>query len=57
MKGSIPSKPAYRKPKNWNLTHRQRLAIARELKRFLVEPFPNGAEIIEWNGVEGGLKP
>jgi hypothetical protein len=56
-KGTIPSKPAYRKPKGWNLTHLQKMRIAADLKKFCEEPFPNGATIIEWNGVEGGLKP
>lgn len=35
MKGKIPSKPSYRKPAGWNLTHKQvlyRMRIAKELK-------------------------
>jgi len=31
--------------------------IAKELLKFCNEPFPNGAEIKEWNGVDGGLFP
>lgn len=34
-----------------------RKRIAEELQRFCEEPFPNGATIIEWNGVDGGMNP
>lgn len=34
-----------------------KLRIAAELKQFCDEPFPNGAKIIEWNGVEGAYVP
>jgi hypothetical protein len=42
-KGTIPSKPSYRKPKGWNLTHKQmmyRMRIAEELREFNQQDFP-----------------
>ena len=50
---------AYRSGRN-ALTSRElaaRKRIAEECEKFCNEPFPNGAEIIEWNGVDGGLYP
>jgi hypothetical protein len=35
----------------------QKQEIAMELLKFYNEPFPNGAEVIEWNGVDGGIAP
>jgi hypothetical protein len=46
MKGKIPSKPSYRKPKGWNLTHKQlmyRMRIAEELREFNQQNFPQVA--------------
>ena len=33
----------------------EQIAVRDELLKFLEEPFPNGAKIIEWNGVDGGM--
>lgn len=57
----IPSKPAYRSHRNAptrrQILRAERLKLAAELERFCDEPFPNGAEITEWNGVDGGMNP
>jgi len=45
FKGTIPSKPSYRKPVGWNLTHRQKLRIAAELREYNQQDFPNEQEI------------
>lgn len=44
-------------PTNREKIHRERIRIAEELARFNAEPFPNGATIAEWNGVDGGMNP
>jgi hypothetical protein len=56
----IPSKPAHRTGR-YAPTSREAVARARvlaaELEKFCDEPFPNGATITEWNGVDGGMNP
>lgn len=44
-------------PTKREIVARERVRIADELARFCDEPFPNGATITEWNGVDGGMNP
>jgi hypothetical protein len=37
--------------------HFAKAELAKELLKFCNEPFPNGATIKEWNGVDGGMAP
>ena len=52
---------AYRSRRNAptpkEIVGRERVRIAEELAKFCDEPFPNGATITEWNGVDGGMAP